>query len=207
MLAALPVLLYLAALAFTNPDCLYPRQPAAAPGELMTPYVSVSGATAFGFAMPASSDARRTVDPRSIFAAGFEIPPGVMPLIDRMWRASPTFRRQCARLIGAGAVVRLSFQQPSKAAPPAWSEISRANKGRLAAHIRLPRLDEAVARYLAHEVEHVLEQIDHVDLQGAVASRLHGAHVVIPPNTFETSRATAMGHAVASEVQIFLSRR
>jgi hypothetical protein len=55
--------------------------------------------------------------------------------------------------------------------------------------------------YLPHEIEHVLEQLDRVDLTSAVA---HGVRGVTRSKSdwFETARATSVGARVASELGV-----
>jgi hypothetical protein len=57
------------------------------------------------------------------------------------------------------------------------------------------------SEYLAHEIEHVLEQIEGVDLTSAVAKGVRGARRIDGGRTFETDRATAVGRLVAGETR------
>jgi hypothetical protein len=183
-----------------------------APGSLapaavaLPPYVSVSGATTIGFATGESIDSSRKVDVASILPAGSNVPGVAKPLVEMMWRESPTFRRQCARLAAARVAVTLSLDvSPGTDAINAKSEIT--HKRGLRAYIHLRGVDARAPEYLAHEIEHVLEQIDEVDLQLAVVARVHGARLGGRPNTFETSRAIAVGRMVAREIQDHRDRR
>jgi hypothetical protein len=85
------------------------------------------------------------------------------------------------------------------------SEIAE-NPG-LQLHVSLRILDPAVIEYFAHELEHVLEQLDGVDLPRAMARRVHGASLVGRPPVFETRRAIVIGRLVASEVSTHRERR
>ena len=67
--------------------------------------------------------------------------------------------------------------------------------------------DRAAAEYLAHELEHVLEQLDEVVLAHAVANHVHGASSNGTPPVFETRRAIVVGKLVAAEVQAYRDRR
>jgi hypothetical protein len=79
-------------------------------------------------------------------------------------------------------------------------------KDGLRAHIRLRSVDRAAAEHLAHEIEHVLEQLDDVDLHDAVARRVSGANARSGA-TFETTRAITVGRLVAREVQMHGEQR
>jgi hypothetical protein len=52
------------------------------------------------------------------------------------------------------------------------------------------RLGSVEPRYLAHEIEHVLEQLDGVDLRSAVTRGVRGV-ATVRPELFETARAIA----------------
>ena len=62
------------------------------------------------------------------------------------------------------------------------------------------RLRVAEPEYLAHEIEHVLEQIDGVNLRWAFEQRLDGVRLTAAEH-FETTRAVAVGRTVADEVR------
>jgi hypothetical protein len=61
------------------------------------------------------------------------------------------------------------------------------------------RLRVVQPEYLAHEIEHVLEQIDGVDLRTAVKNGVTGAWQT-SSGAFETARAVAVGRLVAQEL-------
>jgi hypothetical protein len=171
-----------------------------APASVTTPaYISSSGAMIFGFTQQ-GPDTLQPRDVASILPRGSEITPAARPLIEKVWRSSPIFRRQCARLVEAAVVITLSLDYPRDKVT-ANAETVMTRKGGLRAHVRLRAADISVTEYLAHEFEHVLEQIDGVDLTLAVAERVHGARLVERPSAFETSRAIAVGRAVAREVE------
>jgi hypothetical protein len=134
-------------------------------------------------------------------AAG--LPPNVIapdvlrPLLASMWHGSPSFRRQCARLAARPEVtvhIQLAVQVSGSRAR---SRVS--SRGRATVYIawRDP------ARYIeqiAHELEHVVEQLDGIDLprladDGVDGVMRHGAD-------YETARAQSVGRAVAREVSV-----
>jgi hypothetical protein len=122
-------------------------------------------------------------------------------IIESMLRGSPTFRRQCLRLAGEPSLtVHVGL------APVSWpstvratTRVTRQKDGRLAAHIAIaPNTD--VVEMIAHEFEHVIEQIDGVDLAALAARPGTGVHRQgVMPGAFETVRAARVGRIVTGE--------
>ena len=165
-----------------------------------------------GLAQTPPEAARVTLDPTHAFdarlfaataaatalPANVEIPPSFAGFVQDIWIRSATFRAQCTRLAQArGWSVRLFVSgQPIGGAR---ARTTFAHHGqRHQAEIRLFFADHTRVELLAHELEHVLEQVDGVDL--ARLERL-GARGVFSTNTglFETDRAVEAGRRVARE--------
>ena len=135
-----------------------------------------------------------------------DIPPMCQSLLDDMWRGSATFRRQWTRVAAARVRIAIAFDKSSAIdLVHAQSEITR--KPDLRVRISLRLADRSAAEYLAHELEHVLEQLDEVDLAHAVANHVHGAKASGTLPVFETRRAIVVGRLVAAEVQAYRDRR
>ena len=120
-------------------------------------------------------------------------------LVDAMLTRSPTFRRQCARLAAAPSLsVVIRSESPVGTRARAMTEIQRLSGGRLVAYVRVG-LSAATGELIAHEIEHVLEQLDGVDLP--VKSRLRGSGVkrLSELEAYETTRAIVTGQRVARE--------
>jgi hypothetical protein len=118
-------------------------------------------------------------------------------LLDDLWSRSPTFRQQCRRLAGANALV---VMQSASAKETPWSAESRIGvlaNGRVMARMRVRDGRESV-EVIAHELEHVLERIDGVNL--ALDSARGGSGTSLSGGAYETRRATAAGRLVAKEV-------
>jgi hypothetical protein len=139
-----------------------------------------------------------------------EFAEALRPILHRMWRYSPTFRRQCARLAEAQdlTVVIFAGQLPDhwKDRARALTRISGRSGGRLRADVLLGLVD--LELHIAHELEHIIERIDgvHVELMSALAIEGVDRH----GSAFETARAKATGRAVAREVvaaQLFARRQ
>ncbi len=130
------------------------------------------------------------------------IPDGYRNLLEEMLRRSPTFRRQCRR-IAAEPHLTISVHvapRPPGAGIRAISHITRAPSG-LTALIEVNSSDDEV-ELLSHELEHVIEQLDQVDLQSKAARSDSGVHrMVLDAPLFETIRATRTGLKVALEMR------
>lgn len=126
--------------------------------------------------------------------------------IDTMLRRSPTFRAQCAR-IAAADNLRVEIQ-PSLL-PSVQSAITRVTRepgGRLDAEVEIGPLGDAVM-LIAHEFEHIIEQLDGVDLWALAARAGTGVRSDPMSGHFETERATVIGRRVAREVSVAVARR
>ena len=116
-----------------------------------------------------------------------------------MSNRSPTFRRQCV-LIGAarGLVIRMRDAGPRGDRPyTARTVIRRHQFGALTANVELHTpLD--TAEIIAHEFEHVIEQVEGLNLR--LLSFVAGSGVVeAGDGSYETHRAVVAGRRVARE--------
>ena len=130
-------------------------------------------------------------------------PPSFRSVIEVMLHHSPTFRRQCQRIATASMLtIRLDRASRSPASQTrAQTRIVRERSGALVAEIELPPLDDDV-ELIAHEIEHVLEQLDNVDLVSKAARAGTGVQALTKsPVIFETTRAVRIGRRVAEEVR------
>jgi hypothetical protein len=121
------------------------------------------------------------------------------PLVEKVWRRSATFRRQCERIAQASELtVKLSFN-PKLSAPGgcqchALTTTDPAYKRIL---VRIFHLEHA-AEMLGHEFEHVVEQLEGLKLRTLAATK--GARVYENLNgSFETRRAILAGRQVKAE--------
>jgi hypothetical protein len=111
---------------------------------------------------------------------------------------STTLQRQFGVIAGAPAVVEVRVSlAPLPAFRRAETTISRYDSGFIRARVVVPPGVDFV-ELLAHELEHVVEQIERVDL--AALARTGGA-TQDPDGVFETARARDAGRAAASEVE------
>jgi hypothetical protein len=125
------------------------------------------------------------------------IEPGVFAAeMQALLRRSDTFRAQCAR-IAADRRVRITLAIVSTLdSGRAQTTLRRYRSGTLEADVSV-LFGEDYRELLAHEFEHVIEQIDGVNLRQEVAE---GRAWLLPGGAFETSRALATGVRVVHEV-------
>ncbi len=111
---------------------------------------------------------------------------------------SPTLQRQIAVVVGAPAIVEVRASlAPLPAFRRAEATIDRYDSGFIRARILVPPNADFV-ELLAHELEHVVEQIERVDLAALERSRLASRDA---GGVFETVRARDAGRAAAMEVE------
>jgi hypothetical protein len=169
-------------------------------------YVSTSGAIAFGFLPVRERQLVPFVDLVAMLPPGSDIPSIYRRLLDQMWTGSATFRRQWTRVAAAAVRITIIFDLRCQIeGAHAQSEISR--KDGLRVRVSLRHADRSAIEYLAHELEHVLEQLDDVDLAEAVNNHVHGASASGKAALFETRRAIVVGRLVAGEVNAYEDRR
>jgi hypothetical protein len=132
--------------------------------------------------------------PRNIHAS-----PMLLTLMARMARFSPTFRAQCERIARTpGLVVRMRYAGLRDDRPfNARTVVRRHEYGAMIAEVDLYVPLDPI-EIVAHEFEHLVEQIQGTDLHGL--SRKRGSGVIeVRRNEFETQRAVDAGRRVLAE--------
>ena len=125
------------------------------------------------------------------------------PVVEAMLRDSPTFRRQCVRIAGeAGLTVLLNVNPPpGRSDRRATTRLTREANGHLTAAVDIEPFQDT-QELIAHEFEHIIEQLDGVNLAARAALPHTGVSAFGHRNpTFETTRAQRMGLKVVSELQ------
>ena len=123
------------------------------------------------------------------------------PALAALIARSPTFRRQCAT-VAAARHVRVIFNAVAgprlSMGPRARATITRFAHGLMRATIEIPMPSE-YHELMAHELEHVIEQIEGLDL--AALAESDGRRVMdVGDGLFETARAQSAGRTVAAEM-------
>jgi hypothetical protein len=154
----------------------------------------------------ATDPPQSAVEPAVCSAMG-DLPPNVRlsrdihKRVKIMLQRSPTFRAQCQRLAEAPWVhvlVRYTVQFDSSTYR-ARSTFRRPQPELLIAMVDLSATADP-AMWLAHEFEHLLEQMDGVDMAKLTADPLQAWEV--RTQMFETRRAIRAGQAVSDEVHV-----
>jgi hypothetical protein len=130
------------------------------------------------------------------------VPPFLRGVVDSM-RTSPTFRRQCVRIANAPrTMVVLGWFQPQDTERiRARTVLSITPEGTRFAMVAIRPADDQV-ELIAHELEHVLEQLDEVDLPALASVPTSGVRRCdCGKETFETIRAVRAGLLAAAEVR------
>jgi hypothetical protein len=130
------------------------------------------------------------------------IPPAYQPYVESMVRWSPTFRRQCLRLANAPwlTIVLRSLPTRPSALVRARTQFSTDGRRHVTATMTIGAADDQV-ELIAHEIEHVIEQLDGVDLRARASLPATGVTSWDHDMEFETIRAIRAGRAVAEEVR------
>jgi hypothetical protein len=161
-----------------------------------------------GAACPAARADARSVDPSEPSAAE-EVPDAAWPcrlvvaaeLLSRVqmaWQRSATFRHQCARIAHAGAIVLLRTATSVQIRRPALSRIGVSAEGVTVAHVLVQMSADSV-EHIGHELEHVLEYLEKVNLRNNLAQ--HRSGITESGIGYETDRAIDAGRRVAREVR------
>ncbi len=128
-------------------------------------------------------------------------------VIETMWSESRTFKAQCSRLRAEPSlVVELRLGNSSQLGKArARTDIVRSSGRPSRARIYIDSTFRSVrelVELIAHELEHVVEQLDDVDL---TAGGQHGVYRTAN-GAFETARAIHIGQKVAAEVDAATNR-
>jgi len=126
--------------------------------------------------------------------------------LDLMLRRSLTFRKQCARIAAAPDLhVRIAPAIPPRARfDHTLTRLAFKADGSVQADVAIGSRGDPL-ELLAHEFEHILEQLDGVDLPSMARRASTGVYAVQESvqegERFETKRALAAGRQVAREVR------
>jgi hypothetical protein len=141
--------------------------------------------------------------PGNTLTTAIVVSPFFGQLVEELLGSSATLRDQYDRIASAPRVrvwVEPMYGRPAERA--ARATISRSVSGVLLARVEIATPLRAVeyAELLSHELEHVLEQIEGVDLSAAARERSDGVSR-LADGSYETERARRSGRAAALEVE------
>ena len=113
-------------------------------------------------------------------------------------QASPTFRAQCER-IAASRVLRVDVELlQAVGSARAETTITRYSAGAVRADVRIV-FGQDYRELIGHEFEHIIEQLEGVDLQSEAE---HGRAWLVDAHMFETRRAAEAGRRVRRECEL-----
>jgi hypothetical protein len=125
----------------------------------------------------------------------------LQPVVSALLAKSETFRRQWD-VISASRFIRVTvvshIGMPDAGSVRARTEVTHFEYGAIRATIEMPVAID-LTELLPHEFEHVIEQLEGLDLR-ALARRHEGGVVEVRTGVFETTRARAAGLQVYREV-------
>jgi hypothetical protein len=159
------------------------------------------GCAVLAVVMSTTRAVRAEAPPVSVGSAlSIHVSPDLWPSVETMLETSATFRQQYQRILETPRLVltakldmRVDGQQVR-----ARSSIRRYTSGLMVIAIEIGPSSDPV-EMLAHEFEHVLEQLEGIDLR-ARADHGHGAWYSYGP-MIETDRAVLAGRTVKAELR------
>ena len=178
--------------------------------RMFVPVVAVLSSLSSVIALPAAVQAQTPPPLATVSAdssdvvprpANITIDPMLQPVVDALLAKSPTLRRQW-RTIGATPIVRVSIVSSSvlreSTNARARTEVSRYASGAMRAVVELPAVVD-ITELLPHELEHILEQIEGVNLPALAKTRAAGV-TEVARGVYETDRARSAGLTALQEV-------
>jgi hypothetical protein len=135
---------------------------------------------------------------RSPIPSNVELAHDLEKVLARIYERSPAFRAQCERIASAGnlrVTVRIDTSIPAHCR--AFTIIHRRGDN-ITADVHLPA-SNGLIELVGHEFEHLLEQIEGLDLRRLARVKGSGVHER-EGRMFETDRARAAGRVVAAEM-------
>lgn len=156
-------------------------------------------------AVPRALDAPCGVNACRALVDTFHVDPGLRADVRAMCERSPTFRRQVGRIVASDTAITMGFCVPRCSGLARARTLMTGDNGVLRRAQVEVRPDQAhsLIENIAHEFEHVLEQLDRVDL--ARLARIRGSGVRATrysKSAFETERASRIGRAAAEEYRL-----
>jgi hypothetical protein len=127
--------------------------------------------------------------------------PELQSSVEAMLQQSPTFRQQYERIAAAPKLIitaRIDIKVTHKTFR-ARSHIRRYDSGLIVVAIEIAP-DAVQPEWIAHEFEHILEQLDGIDVAALAVRRRPGTWFT-SGDMVETVRATRAGHLVRDEMR------
>ncbi len=144
------------------------------------------------------ADADPAACPRTL-PANIELPRDLERMLAKIYRASATFRGQCDRIAAAGTLsVKLQLDTNIPSSCTAFTRFQRRGHA-LYADVHLPPSGTLMAQLVGHEFEHIVEQLEGLDLRMLAHVPRSGVYET-SFEVYESTRAQRVGRSVAAEV-------
>jgi hypothetical protein len=145
-----------------------------------------------------AADADRAACPR-LLPANIALPLDLERVLTKIYRGSATFRGQCDRIAAAGTLsVKVQLDTNIPQSCMAFTRFQKKGHA-VYADVHLPPSNRLIAQLVGHEFEHIVEQLDGLDLPILSRVRKSGVYQT-SPEVYESTRAQRVGRSVASEV-------
>jgi hypothetical protein len=169
------------------------------------PRVLLDAAKPIAVATPRFAPLTRPADLPPDFPTKIWVQSNLRETVSRMWAASPTFRRQCLRVQRAGAVqvqLRLDPQLANDPEHRATCELRLYTSGGIIARVKVA--PERTTELIAHEMEHVCERLDGINVEEEARAHRPGYYRMDAEQhwSYETDRAIRVGRQVMAEVNV-----
>jgi hypothetical protein len=171
-------------------------------------WVQVSGAVVFAFLLLspvvtttcAASDIQD--DAQASAVPNIQVAEVLTSVFDELLSVSPSFMAQCERIASARyvhVVVQPVLSSSVVTRGSARSRMRRFASGALLASVDMPvpLTSFEYAELFGHEFEHIIEQIDRVNLESLTIN--HGGATRLADGAYETTRARRAGRVIADE--------
>jgi hypothetical protein len=128
------------------------------------------------------------------------VPASHQKIVRAMWEQSSTFRSQCQRIGRERSLTVHVHLLPQTRQADATTRLTPRPGSGTVADLYLAKLDR-FAELLAHELEHIIEHVDGIDLS-QLTRRVPQLVWITAAGGYETRRAIHSGQIVASEVAL-----
>ena len=148
--------------------------------------------------------AQQAVGTAAVIPLNMQVNPVLVDVVNAILAVSPAFAAQCATIADAGflrVVITPVMASSTTSRGSARTTMRRYASGALIAAVEMPVPLTAAeyAELFGHELEHVIEQIERVDLQAMTEAR-DGA-TRLADGSYETVRARRAGLLITDEIE------
>lgn len=131
--------------------------------------------------------------------ANIDLPRDLERVLAKIYRGSATFRGQCDRIAGARALsVTLQLDTNIPSSCVAFTRFQKKGHA-VYADVHVPPASRMMAQLVGHEFEHIVEQLEGLDLRMLARVSKSGVYQT-SFEVYESTRAQRVGRSVAAEV-------